>query len=190
MRLLFILVSSNKHLCSSLLKMEHKLKGLIEALDSVPLQVEFKSKVVDKKPDIYVGELNKLLRELDLEAYDGVLLLTESPEVTRGIERAFFTGQLEGDNYYLNAESLLEKSCLRLVRNFLYLYRQKEDFLTYQMLCLPVRNFYSQKRVNLFSAINGYSLDKEFSTKLDSALSQLKKLDVLDGLIRQLKNVI
>ena len=175
MRLLFILVSSNKHLCSSLLKMEHKLKGLIEALDSVPLQVEFKSKVVDKKPDIYVGELTKYLSELDLETYDGVLLLTESPEVTRGIERAFFTGQLEGDNYYLNAESLLEKSCLRLVRNFLYLYRQKEDFLTYQMLCLPVRNFYSQKRVNLFSAINGYSLDKEFSTKLDSALSQLKK---------------
>lgn len=66
MRLLFILVSSNNHLCSSLLKMEHKLKGLIEALDSVPLQVEFKSKVVDKKPDIYVGELTKYLSELDL----------------------------------------------------------------------------------------------------------------------------
>jgi len=66
--------------------MEHKLKGLIEALDSVPLQVEFKSKVVDKKPDIYVGELTKYLSELDLETYDGVLLLTELPEVTRGIE--------------------------------------------------------------------------------------------------------
>lgn len=90
MRLLFILVSSNKHLCSSLLKMEHKLKGLIEALDSVPLQVEFKSKVVDKKPDIYVGELTKYLSELDLETYDGVLLLTESPEVTRGIDRESF----------------------------------------------------------------------------------------------------
>ena len=64
MRLLFILVSSNTHLCSSLLKMGHKLQGLIEALDSVPLQVEFKSKVVDKKPDIYVGELTKYLRKL------------------------------------------------------------------------------------------------------------------------------
>lgn len=175
MRLLFILVSSSKYLCSSLPKMGQKLKNSIDEVFKDQLQISFTSRVVDKKTDTHVDELTNYLSELDLEAYDGVLLLTELPEATRDIRQAFFTGQLERDNYYLNTESLLKKSCILLIKNFLYLYQRKEDYLTYQMLCLPVRNFYSRKRINLFSAINDYSLSKDFFTKLDNALAQMKK---------------